>query len=52
MRHSLKVSSISITTPPEKIPGVYEQGTAVVKIHGQIYSALVDFILRNSDINP
>jgi hypothetical protein len=36
----------------KKIPGVYEQGTAVVKIHGQIYSALVDFILRNSDINP
>jgi hypothetical protein len=35
-----------------KIPGVFEQGTAVVKIHGQIYSALVAFILRNSDINP
>jgi hypothetical protein len=34
------------------IPGVFEQGTAVVKIHGQIYSGLVDFILRNSDINP
>ena len=34
------------------IPGVSEQGTAVVKIHGQIYSALVDFILRNSTLNP
>jgi hypothetical protein len=36
----------------KKIPGILEQGTAVVKIHGQIYSALVDFILRNSDLNP
>jgi hypothetical protein len=35
-----------------KTPGGYEQGTAVVKVHGQIYSALVDFILRNSAINP
>ncbi len=34
------------------IPGVFEQGTAVVKIHGQIYSGLVGFILRNSSINP
>ena len=36
----------------KKIPGATENGTAVVKIHGQIYSALVDFILRNSDLNP
>ena len=36
----------------KKIPGATENGTAVVKIHGQIYSALVDFILRNSSINP
>jgi hypothetical protein len=35
-----------------KIPGVSEQGTVVVKIHAQIYSGLVAFILRNSDINP
>jgi hypothetical protein len=35
-----------------KIPGVSEQGTAVVKVHGQIYSALVGFILRNSTLNP
>jgi hypothetical protein len=34
------------------IPGVFEQGTAVVKVHGQIYSSLVDFILRNSNLNP
>jgi hypothetical protein len=36
----------------KKIPNVFEQGTAVVKIHAQVYSALVDFILRNSSINP
>lgn len=36
----------------KKIPGAIENGTAVVKIHGQIYSALVDFILRNSNLNP
>jgi hypothetical protein len=36
----------------KKIPGVLEQGTAVVKIHAQIYSGLVAFILRNSSINP
>jgi hypothetical protein len=36
----------------KKISGATEQGTAIVKIHGQIYSALVAFILRNSDINP
>jgi hypothetical protein len=36
----------------KKIPGVLEQGTAVVKIHAQIYSGLVGFILRNSSLNP
>jgi hypothetical protein len=36
----------------KKIPGATEQGTAIVKIHAQIYSGLVAFILRNSDINP
>jgi hypothetical protein len=35
-----------------RIPGVFEQGTAVVKIQAQIYTGLVAFILRNSDINP
>jgi len=34
------------------VPGAIEQGTAVVTIHAQIYAANVDFILRNSDINP
>jgi hypothetical protein len=36
----------------KKVPGAFETGTAVVKIHAQIYSALVGFILRNSSINP
>jgi len=36
----------------KKIPGAYEQGTAVIKIYAQIYAPNVDFILRNSDINP
>ena len=37
----------------KKIPGATtENGEAIVKIHGQIYSALVAFILRNSSINP
>ena len=36
----------------KKIPGALEQGTAVVKIYGQIYAPNVAFILRNSSINP
>ncbi len=36
----------------KKIPGAYQQGTAVVKIYAQIYAPNVDFILRNSTINP
>jgi hypothetical protein len=35
-----------------KLPGTIEQGTAVVKIIGQIYAPNVAFILRNADINP
>ncbi len=33
-------------------PGDLEEGTAVVKIYAQIYAPNVDFILRNTDINP
>jgi hypothetical protein len=33
-------------------PGVIQQGTAIVKIHGQIYSAGTSFILRNANIDP
>ena len=36
----------------KKIPGAAQQGTAVIKIYAQIYAPNVDFILRNSDINP
>jgi hypothetical protein len=32
--------------------GVISQGTAVVTIHAQIYAPNVDFILRNSNIDP
>ena len=36
----------------KKIPSALDQGTAIVKIYAQIYAPNVDFILRNSDINP
>jgi hypothetical protein len=35
-----------------KTRGAPEQGTAVVKVHAQVYSGKFAFILRNSDINP
>ena len=36
----------------KKTPGGLQEGTAVVKIYAQIYTPNVDFILRNTDINP
>ena len=33
-------------------PGVLSQGKAIVTIHAQIYAPNVDFILRNSNIDP
>ena len=36
----------------KKTRGMLEQGTAVVKIYGQVYSGKIAFILRNADINP
>jgi hypothetical protein len=33
-------------------PGVTQQGTAIVTIHAQIYSAGTSFILHNANINP
>jgi hypothetical protein len=33
-------------------PGVFSQGTAIVKIRAQIYTTQVDFLLGNSNINP
>ncbi len=32
--------------------GVLSQGTAIVTIHAQIYTAGTSFILRNSNIDP
>ncbi len=34
------------------IPGAISQGTAIVTIHAQIYSANASFLLRNTSINP
>ena len=36
----------------KKTPGALDEGTAIVKVYAQIYAPNVDFILRNSDINP
>ena len=46
------VIDIHYSPTSNKIPGAFEQGTVVVKIYAQIYSPNVDFILRNSSINP
>jgi len=50
--YSQGVIDIHYYTSSKKIPGAAQQGTAVVKVYAQIYAANVDFILRNSDINP
>jgi hypothetical protein len=34
------------------IPGAISQGTAIVTIHAQIYTANASFLLRNTSINP
>jgi hypothetical protein len=36
----------------KKTPGAYDEGKAIVKIYAQIYAPNVDFILRNSDLDP
>jgi hypothetical protein len=36
----------------KKTPGVFSQGTAIVKIQAQIYTTGVAFLLANSNINP
>ncbi len=36
----------------KKTPGAYDEGKAIVKIYAQIYAPNVDFILRNSALNP
>ncbi|MGD0043814.1 MAG: hypothetical protein ABSE84_25990, partial [Isosphaeraceae bacterium] len=50
--YSQGVIDIQYHPSGKKIPGAYEQGTAVIKIYAQIYAPNVDFILRNSDIDP
>jgi hypothetical protein len=36
----------------KKTPGALDEGKAIVKVYAQIYAPNVDFILRNSDIDP
>jgi hypothetical protein len=36
----------------KRAPGVLDQGTAIVTIHAQIYTANASFILRNASIDP
>src|SRR5271157_3300625 len=36
----------------KKTPGALDEGTVIVKIYAQIYAPNVDFLLRNTDINP
>jgi hypothetical protein len=50
--YSQGVIDIHYYPSSKKIPGAAQQGTAVVKVYAQIYAPNVDFILRNSDINP
>jgi hypothetical protein len=46
------VMDIKYIPSGKRARGVLEQGTAIVKIRGQIYAPNVAFILRNADINP
>ncbi len=50
--YSQGVIDIHYYPSSKKIPGAAQQGTAVIKVYAQIYAPNVDFILRNSDINP
>ena len=44
--------SIKYIPSGKHTPGVLSQGTAIVTIHAQIYTANTSFILRNSNIDP
>ncbi len=46
------VMTIHYVPSSKHSPGVIQQGTAIVKIHAQIYSADTSNILRNVSINP
>ena len=50
--YSQGVIDIHYYPSSKKIPGAAQQGTAVIKVYGQIYAPNVDFILRNSSLNP
>jgi hypothetical protein len=50
--YSVGVIQIRYIPSGKQTPGVISQGTAIVKIHAQIYTTGVDFILGNSSINP
>jgi hypothetical protein len=50
--YSQGVIDIHYYPSTKKIPGAFQQGTAVVKIYAQIYAPNVAFILRNSSLDP
>jgi hypothetical protein len=50
--YSVGVIHIRYTPSGKQTPGVFSQGTAIIKIQAQIYTTGVDFILANSSINP
>ena len=50
--YSQGIMQIRYIPSGKQTSGVFSQGTAIVKIRAQIYTAGVDFILANSSINP
>ena len=50
--YSSGTMSIRYIPSGKHTPGVLSQGTAIVTIHAQIYTANTSFILRNSNIDP
>jgi hypothetical protein len=46
------VVNIRYVPSGKREPGVFEHGTAYVKIHAQIYTSAANFILRNAGIDP
>jgi len=50
--YSQGVIQIRYIPSGKQTPGVFSQGTAIIKIQAQIYTTGVDFLLANSSINP
>jgi hypothetical protein len=50
--YAVGTMSIHYTPSGKHTRGVISQGTAIVTIHAQIYTANVGFILRNANIDP